>query len=374
MFASRVAAGYVVVLGLIGLVVAQPTVSETPPDTGQADTTTLGVGDKAPSLRIAEWIKGEPIKEFVSGRVYVVEFWATWCGPCIARIPHLTQVQERFKEDVDLISLTREDPNNTLEMVRAFVAARNEEMGYRVAFDELSFTWQAYMEAAGQSGIPCAFIIDKEGRIAWIGHPAMPEFEETIEAVVSDAFDLKAAQRKRVEAAALAQRLAAMQAELHEAWEAGDHERALSLADAIIAVDPPAMQQWAWWKFEALLIGLDEPERASAFVRTLMTGVYQDDAGMLLRFASGLVDSLGVEEPDLDLALELAERAVVLTFGQDYRALVGLSMVRMARKEYVEGVAVMERAVAVAPSESVRAHLENELEFLKMEQEMAEEE
>ncbi|VAX40716.1 hypothetical protein MNBD_PLANCTO03-469 [hydrothermal vent metagenome] len=374
MFPYRTAVGCVVVLGLAGWVAAQPTAGERVLDAGETDTKTLGVGDKAPPLKIAEWIKGEPIEEFVPGRVFVIEFWATWCGPCIVGIPHLAAVQERFKEDADLISLTREDPNNTLEMVRAFVAARDEEMAYRVAFDEQGWTWQAYMEAAGQNGIPCAFIIDKAGRIAWIGHPAVPEFEETIEAIIKDEFDLEAAERKRAEAAVQTERLAAMQAELHEAWEAGDHERALSLADEIIATDPPTMQQWAWWKFESLLIGIDEPARASAFVRSLMTGVYQDDADILLRFAYGFADSLGIEEPDLDLALELAERAVTLTFGQDYRMLVGLSMVRMARQEYAEGVAVMERAVAVAPSESVRAYLENELEFYKMEQEMAEDE
>lgn len=368
-----VAIGVGLALGLTGWASAQPATTGAGIEAGAVQLQTLGVGDKAPPLKIAEWVKGEPIDAFEPGRVYAIEFWATWCGPCIAGIPHLAEVQKRFKEHADIVSVTREDPGNTLEMVREFVAAHDETMAYRVAFDELAFTWQAYMDAAEQDGIPCAFIVDKEGRVAWIGHPAMEEFERTIEAIVEDEFDLEAAERERAEAEARAQVVRSMQAELHAAWEAGDHERALMLADEIIASDPPAMAGWVWWKFESLMVGIDQPQRAYEFARTMMTGPFRDDADMLLRFTYGIADSLGIDEPDLDLALELAERAVTLTSAQDYQKLVGLAMVRMARKEYDEGIAVMERAIALAPTSSIKAYLENELEFYRMDREMAEE-
>jgi len=339
----------------------------------------LGVGDKAPKLQIGEWVRGEPIEAFEPGRVFVVEFWATWCGPCIAGMPHLSEVQKKFKDKgVTVIGVNvRDDPAN----VAPFMADQggDEKMQYTVAIEEkiagaeiengeMTARW---MEPAGQSGIPCAFIIDKQGRVAWIGHPARDEFEATIDAIVRDEFDIEAAGRARAEAEAAAGRVGAMQAELHEAWAAGDHERALTLADEIIASDPASMQRWAWWKFESLMVGVGDPPGAYAFVREMMTGPYREDADMLMRFAYGIADSLGIEDADLDLALDLAERAVAATLGQDSQKLAGLAMVRHSREEFAEAVAVLERAIAVAPTPETKASLENELEFYKWDMENA---
>ncbi len=52
----------------------------------------LSVGDAAPKLAVKEFVKGDPIAQLEKGKTYVVEFWATWCGPCRTSIPHLTEL------------------------------------------------------------------------------------------------------------------------------------------------------------------------------------------------------------------------------------------------------------------------------------------
>jgi thiol-disulfide isomerase/thioredoxin len=51
-------------------------------------------GQPAPALQIAEWVKGTPVTAYEPGKVNLVEFWAVWCGPCIANIPHLNALQK----------------------------------------------------------------------------------------------------------------------------------------------------------------------------------------------------------------------------------------------------------------------------------------
>jgi thiol-disulfide isomerase/thioredoxin len=59
-----------------------------------------------PPLKVAKWIKGKPVQRFEPGKVYVVEFWATWCGPCRRSIPHLTELAKKFKGKVTFIGVS----------------------------------------------------------------------------------------------------------------------------------------------------------------------------------------------------------------------------------------------------------------------------
>ena len=61
---------------------------------------TLKVGDAAPELKATKWLQGDEVKSFEKDKVYVVEFWATWCGPCIVMMPHLSELQQEYKSIV----------------------------------------------------------------------------------------------------------------------------------------------------------------------------------------------------------------------------------------------------------------------------------
>ena len=137
----------------------------------------LKVGSAAPALQVSRWVKGDGPSGFEKGKVYVVEFWATWCKPCLEAIPHLTQMAREYGDKVTFVGVNvwEEAAGKTADLegkVDAFVRDMGDKMDYYVARDtasgDMGKTW---LLAAGQNGIPCAFIVDGNGKVAWIGHP-----------------------------------------------------------------------------------------------------------------------------------------------------------------------------------------------------------
>ena len=143
------------------------------------------LGDKAWPLGEVKWIKNGPVK-MVTGQVYVLEFWATWCGPCLAGIPHLTEIQHEFKDrGVTVIGLTANDSKD----LEKFVADKGDTMDYSIALAPAAKVFEtSYVKAFGVNGIPHALIIDREGIVAWRGHP-MSGMDEVLAKVVDGNFD-----------------------------------------------------------------------------------------------------------------------------------------------------------------------------------------
>ena len=146
------------------------------------------LGDRAPELQIREWVKGDALslEDGKGEKLFVIEFWESWCGPCRSIIPHLTELQKRFNNDVIFIGITTEQD---ADKIGAFVDAQKDTMGYRVAMDDEQKTYKAYMHAFNISQIPYAFLVDREGRLVWHAHP-MNDFDTVIAKAVAGELDV----------------------------------------------------------------------------------------------------------------------------------------------------------------------------------------
>jgi len=156
---------------------------------------TLTVGSAAPEFKVEKFLKGAPFSGFEKGKIYVVEFWATWCGPCIASMPHISELQRAFADKgVTIVGVNiwedREYNDATMGKAVEFVAKMGDKMAYTVAYDGAArFMDTNWMKAAGQNGIPSAFLVDGTGTIAWIGHPGMGELDLVLDEVTGGTWD-----------------------------------------------------------------------------------------------------------------------------------------------------------------------------------------
>lgn len=129
----------------------------------QNKAASLKVGDPAPPLNVQRVLQAPPgtIPSWnaLRGKVVVVEFWATWCAPCLGAIPHLNALANHFQgKAVRFISVT-EPP---VAHVRTFLEV-NPIRGW-VALDPRGSVSKSY----GVTGLPATFIVDQQGRIAAI--------------------------------------------------------------------------------------------------------------------------------------------------------------------------------------------------------------
>ncbi|MBV4357299.1 TlpA family protein disulfide reductase [Pinibacter aurantiacus] len=213
---------------------------------------TLRVCDLAPELKYSKWIKGNPVSSLNGDKIYVVEFWATWCGPCIAAMPHLSELQEKYKEQAVFIgcnvwegahSSEKKKYEDYLPSIMRFVNSSANRMSYNVIADnneeEMSRNW---LRAAGLEGIPQTFVI-KNGKVLWIGNPV--ELDKVMDGVVKGTFDIsvnkKESEAKASETREMAERIRAGYTEVQQAEAAKNYDLALKLAEEN-AVKVPQLQ------------------------------------------------------------------------------------------------------------------------------------
>lgn len=159
------------------------------------------VGKPAPALDFT-WSTREGLKSLadLKGKVVVIDFWATWCGPCISSFPQVRELAAHY-EGLDVVVLgvtsiqgfvanlgasridTKGDPKREMALMHDFIKAKN--VTWPIVFSEQP----VFNEAYGVSGIPHMAIVAPDGTVRHNGlHPASPHAEkvEKIDALLKE--------------------------------------------------------------------------------------------------------------------------------------------------------------------------------------------
>jgi thiol-disulfide isomerase/thioredoxin len=240
------------------------------------------------ALGKAEWVTGSAPAAWEPGKLYVLECWATWCGPCLAVIPHVDELYDKYQEKgLRVIGMNVWEDGK--DKVAAFVKTKGDGMSYPVAYvgkgGDFENTW---LKPAGVRGIPHAFLV-KDGKVLLTTHPAQLT-EGLIEGLLAGgeaatkALDaVKAAQEKQQEVSKVMQafRQAAGKKELDGMEKAVGELRALDPASRYLPTLEfellLAKEDWAG--AESALAKLEgDPMRPMLIATTARTLVSKPDA------------------------------------------------------------------------------------------------
>jgi thiol-disulfide isomerase/thioredoxin len=331
----------------------------------------LKIGDPAPKLQMAKWVQGEPVKEFDTNHVYIVEFWATWCVPCRVSIPHLNDLYQKFK-DKGLVVIGQNvlEPND--DDVAAFVKMMDGKMAYPVALDDKSQNKEGAMQttwlkATTQLGIPTVFIVNRQGLIAWIGYPMGPDGdwrvnEKLVADILSGHYDLaKAAADYEVQQREQEnqQKLMELSDRLHENLALQNwNEAETNVADLQRLLPAGEREGLVGARFQ-ILLGRKDYTAGYKLVSSL-SDAHPDDAVLQNELAWFIAAKPGLEERDLVLAEKMAGRANQATQGKEAGVLETLARVQFMSGKTNEAVATEQKAVNLTEG-PVKEHLQQSL-------------
>ena len=342
----------------------------------------LKVGDPAPATRPETMLQGEAVKDFKKGEVYVFECWASWCGPCIAAIPHLNELHKQMgKKGVVITGVNvweSERDAASAQRAKDFLKAQGGKMSYRVALGGKAFI-KDWLEAADVNGIPHAFVI-ADGKVAWTGHPAQLTAEMLGDiltgtplasaAPIADKVPQRRLSKPAVPAGTAPNdpEMAAAQAKLDalsEAMRARDWDAAEKALPAAAGVLPKQEGQELRDSIEAQIgLARGKPAKFYAQLQKLADEEF-DDPEALNEIAWRLLTMKAFEgKRNLTLAEKCAAQAVKLTKDEHPDKLDTLARLRWLQGKKEEAIRLQIKSVDKAEAGEMKAALQKTLDAM----------
>lgn len=320
-------------------------------------------GKRAPDLDRVRWIHGEPVAKFETGRVYVLEFWSTWCGACVEPIDHLNELARRHESDVTFVAVhiwQRESAPKPAEFLAGRRTAAKPVWEFSVAEDVDSAIAKTWMDATENGGLPTAMIVDRKSNLAWFGHSK--DLDEPLRTIVKRTFDVRRGVAEMNRKIAVGRKAS----ESGQAIEKGNYEQGMTLMLEAFHMDPETVAEWVPSTYGHLLHASQSPTTAATFVRTVLDTEEGRNANLMVGFARMILNFRSSGMCDLNLALELAEKANVMTNSNNPNILSTLATIRAEHNDVVGAIKAIELAMRNVTDDDERDALAKTLEELRM--------
>jgi len=329
---------------LLAAIISQaPAATQAAPAAPAAPTTlALSIGSKAPIPEISDFVRGEKPTFFEPGKVYVIEFWATWCPPCRQSMPHLTKLAEDMKsKGVVIVGVSDEK----VETVRTFLEKDEwkQKARYTLATDPDRSTHKAYMEASGQGGIPTAFIV-KEGVVQWIGHPM--DMDGPLTKVVNGTWDPKTAKQTFEDSVAEEMKAMGRQNDMTKAIDSKDWDKAVALIDAEIAASTGEEAMQSRVQKAQILLVAGRSEVAYALCAELI----KEDPALRNFVATSVLHLPDVADRRVDLAITWLTDVTSAAGPANPQVLAELAYAWSLKGDFTKAADFMRRAIDAAKS------------------------
>ena len=329
---------------LLAAIISQaPAATQAAPAAPAAPTTlALSIGSKAPIPEISDFVRGEKPTFFEPGKVYVIEFWATWCPPCRQSMPHLTKLAEDMKsKGVVIVGVSDEK----VETVRTFLEKDEwkQKARYTLATDPDRSTHRAYMEASGQGGIPTAFIV-KEGVVQWIGHPM--EMDAPLAKIVDGTWDPKTAKQTFEDSVAEEMKAMGRQNDMTKAIDSKDWDKAVALIDAEIAASTGEEAMQSKVQKAQILLVAGRSEAAYALCAELI----KEDPALRNFVATSVLHLPDVADRRVDLAITWLTDVTSAAGPANPQVLAELAYAWSLKGDFTKAADFMRRAIDTAKS------------------------